>query len=509
MKLQRQRTAKRREKQVTPASRTPAAVGSGSRPDAAFDLRSALDISESLGELLRIRREVDPLIELPGVLRAAAALRPIPAVVFENLRGYPGRRAVGNLFAEHRRFAFMCGFADKEEMSKTSFLAALDHPIAPLLVRSAPCQENIVMGQVPVERYIPPTHGALKVQRKYYQMLVFLKHPKTGVMNLALNRSCIQPDGRISINIQWEQHGGLFLKEAVEMGKPLPVALCIGVSPAAYLAAVSKLPYGVSEIEFAGGILGRPVEMVKCKTVDLEVPAAAEFVVEGEIRPPYTRGADGPWPEYLGYLGMEIHPPIVDVTCLTHRNNPVENLIIPGLSPHMLGMGSQAQFYRFLRSIFGEFVVDTHLLPRTNGHVGIVKIRKTELHHEGLQMNVALSAFASLFYLDKVIMVDEDINIYDLLEVEWACATRCDPAEQLHVLPKAKTNRVNPIAGIHEPEGEPITKAKLVIDATIPWKMRGAQKAEGINFFTRSEWPRLDLADYLEAQDRELFLGRK
>src|SRR5262245_44814701 len=127
MRSQRQRTAKRREKQASLASRTPAAVGSGSRPDAASDLRSALDISGSLGELLRIRREVDPLIELPGVLRAAAALRPIPAVVFENLRGYPGRRAVGNLFAEHRRFAFMCGFADKEEMSKSSFLAALDH----------------------------------------------------------------------------------------------------------------------------------------------------------------------------------------------------------------------------------------------------------------------------------------------------------------------------------------------------------------------------------------------
>ena len=507
MKLHRRQTAKRSKEPVRIANRTEA-VGSAAPSGAATDLRAALEIADSLGELLRIRREVDPLIELPGVLRAAAALRPIPAVVFENLRGYPSRRAVGNLFAEHRRFALMCGLADQEEMTKTSFLAALDHPIPPVLVRSAACQENIVTGPVAVEQYIPPTHGALKVERKYYQMLVFLKHPKTGAINLALNRSCIQADGRISINIQWEQHGGIFLKEAMELGKPLPVALCIGVSPAVYLAAVSKLPYGTSEIEFAGGILSRPVEMVQCKTVGLEVPAAAEFVVEGEIRPPYARGADGPWPEYLGYLGMEIHPPIVDVTCLTHRNDPLENMIIPGLSPHMLGMGSQAQFFRFLRSIFGEFIVDTHLLPRTNGHVAIVKVRKSELHHEGLQINAALSAFACLFYLDKVIMVDEDINIYDLLEVEWACATRCDPAEQVHILPKAKTNRVNPIAGIHEPEGEPITKAKLIVDATIPWKMRAVKKAEGINFFTRSEWPRLDLADYLEAEDRALFLKR-
>ena len=136
MKLHRRQTAKRSKEPVRIANRTEAG-GSAARSGAATDLRAALEIADSLGELLRIRREVDPLIELPGVLRAAAALRPIPAVVFENLRGYPNRRAVGNLFAEHRRFALMCGLADQEEMTKTSFLAALDQPIAPVLVRSA------------------------------------------------------------------------------------------------------------------------------------------------------------------------------------------------------------------------------------------------------------------------------------------------------------------------------------------------------------------------------------
>jgi 2,5-furandicarboxylate decarboxylase 1 len=477
--------------------------------EAAQDLRGALDVAASLGQLVRVRREVDPLIEVPAVLHSASFRKPIPAVLFENVRGYPGRRVVGNLFAEHRRFSMMCGFAENEEVTKLSYLAALDHPIASVLVQSAPCQDNIVNGPVVVEQHIPPTHGALKVKRKYYQMAIFLKHPETGAPNVAINRACVQEDGRITINIQWEQHSGIYLKAAIESGRPLPVALCIGVPPAVYLAAVSKLPYGTSEIDFAGGILGRPVEMVKCKTVDLEVPAAAEMVVEGEIRPPWERGNDGPWPEYLGYLGMEIHPPIVDVTCLTYRNDPIENILIPGCAPHMLGMGTQAQFYRFLRSIFGEFVVDTHLLPRTNGHVAMVKIHKSELHHEGLQMNVALSAFGFLNYLDKVIMVDEDVNIYDFTEVEWACTTRCDPAEQVHILPRARTNRVNPIAGIHEPNQEPITKAKLVIDATIPWKIRNVKKGDGVSFFTRSEWPKVDFADYLEAEDRNHFIGRK
>lgn len=476
--------------------------------EAARDIRRALEITDKLGELVRVRREVDPLIEIPAVLRAAASVKPIPAVLFENVRGYPGRGVVGNLFAEHRRFSLMCGFAADEELTKASFLDALDRPIPTVRVRTAPCQEKIVLGPVSVEQHIPPTHGALKVDRKYYQMAIFLKHPRTGAVNLAVNRACLQPDGRLTINIQWDQQSGLYLQQAVELGQSLPVALCISVPPAVYLAAVTKLPYGVAETEFAGGILNSPVEMVKCKTVDLEVPADAEMVVEGEIRPPYERGNDGPWPEYLGYLGMEIHPPIVDVTCLTYRSDPVENILIPGLAPHMLGIGTQAQFYRFLHSIFGEFVVDTHLLPRVAGHLGIIKVRKSEIQHEGLQMNVALAAFGALNYLDKVIVVDEDVNIYDFTEVEWACTTRCDPGEQLHVLPNARTNRVNPISGIHEPLNEPVTKAKLVVDATIPWKFRDIKKGKNIGFFTRSEWPVVEFTDYLAAEDRGRFLGR-
>ena len=476
---------------------------------AAFDIRDALEVTSAAGELVTIQREVDPLIEIPAVLRACASLKPIPAVLFEKVRRYPGKRVVGNLFAEHHRFCRMCGFAEKEEVTKFSYLEALDNPIAPLVVDSGPCHEKVIPAPVRVEEHVPPTHGALKVRRKYYQPVVFLKHPKTGVVNVALYRACIQPDGRLTINIRWDQHGGLYLKQAMELGQPLPIAMCIGVPPAVYLAAVCKLPYGYPETGFAGGILRRPLAMVKCKTVDLEVPATSEIVIEGEIRPPYERGDDGPWPEYVGYLGMEVHPPIVDVTCLSYRDNFVENLLIPASAPHMLGIGTHAEFYRFLHSVFGEFVVDTHFVPRIFTHSAIIKVRKTEPHHEGLQMNVALAAFGFTKDLDKVTIVDEDVNLYDLNDVEWAIATRCDPAKQVHVLPEARTHQNNPIAGVREVFDEPITKAKLVIDATIPWKLRQVQKSEGLTFFTRSEWPPVKLTDYFEPPDRERFLGRK
>lgn len=475
----------------------------------ALDFRSAIEIADSMGELVRIKREVDPLIEIPAVLRACGRLKPVPAILFDNVLGYAQTRVVGNLFSDEHRFFRMCGFTENEKVSKFSFLDALENPIEPVVLNSGPCQENVIYSPVAVEDHIPPTHGALMVTRKYYQPVVFLKHPQTGVVNMSIYRACIQPDGRLTSNIRWDQHGGLYLKRAMELGRSLPIAMCIGVPPAVYLAAVSKLPYGYTEPGFAGGILGKPLEMVKCKTVDLEVPATAEIVVEGEIRPPYERGDDGPWPEYLGYLGMEVHPPIVDVTCLTYRNNFVENMLVPGSAPHMLAIGTLAEFYRFLRLIFGEFVVDSTFAPRTSGHSGIIKVRKTEAHHEGLQMNVALAAFGFSNSLDKVTVVDDDININDLAEVEWAMATRCDPAKQVHILPNARTHQNNPIAGVQEVFDEPICKAKLVIDATIPWRLRQVQKGKGITFFTKSEWPKANLSDYLEPNDRERFRERQ
>ena len=409
------------------AERSPKGSGKGKGVGPALHLRQAIDIAGAIEGVVHVKREVDPLIEVPNVMRAMGSIKPVPAVIFDNVKGYPGKRIVGNLFAERRRFSEMCGFPEEREMTKFGFLNALDNPILPVTVKSGACQETVIQGPVEVEKHIPPTHGALKVTRRYYQPTVFIKHPKTGALNVSLYRACIQPDGRITINIRWDQHGGLYLKQAIELGQPLQLALCLGVPPAVYMAAVTKLPYGCEEMGFAGGVFGQPAEMIPCKTIDVEVPASSEFVIEGEIRPPYARGDDGPWPEYLNYLGMEIHPPIMDVTCVTHRNNPILNMQIPGSVPHMLGVGTGAQVFRFLRSIFGEFIVDTHLLPRSSFHNLVVKVDKSEAHHEGLQMNVALAAFGLTNYMDKVTVVDKDINIYDLYEVEWAMITRCNP----------------------------------------------------------------------------------
>jgi 2,5-furandicarboxylate decarboxylase 1 len=321
-------------------------------------------------------------------------------------------------------------------------------------------------------------------------------------------RVTLQPGGQVSVNLRVTQHGGMHLQVAKEMGVPLQVALCLGVHPAVYEAATSELPYGYDEVGLAGALVGEPVEMVKAETIDMQVPAYAEVVIEGEIRPPYKLGNEGPWPEYLGYLGMNINPPLMDITAITFRNQPIVPLFVPGAIPNVVSIGNEAQLLRTLRSFAGEFVLDAAFTHGARRHHAIIKVRKTHPHHEGYQLNVAMAAFAhgSSTALDQVTIVDEDIDIRNYREVDWAVSTRCNFAKQVHILPEARSHQNNPIAGVRELSEEPIITGKMIVDATIPWAYRVAEKSPGITFFTRSSWPEVELGTYLEANDKKRWL---
>jgi 2,5-furandicarboxylate decarboxylase 1 len=277
----------------------------------------------------------------------------------------------------------------------------------------------------------------------------------------------------------------------------------IGVEPAIYVTANAKLPYGYDELACAGALRREPVEVVKCKSIDLEVPAHAEVVIEGEFRPPFDLGEEGPWPEYLRYLGMPIQPPIMHITAITYRRDPINVVFIPGTGggEASFGLANQAQFLRVLKDFAGDFVLDAFLTPSSAFHQGVIKVRKTEAHHEGLQINVALAAFHFSPYLDAVTLVDEDINIYDLADVDWAICSRCNPGRQFHILPEGRSHQINPIVGVRELSGGVIGKAKLIIDATIPWEYKVREVSPGITFFTRSRWSDVDLAEYVNGDN--------
>lgn len=479
-------------------------AGSSGGVDAVADYRSGIEQARRHGELLTVTREVDPHLEMCAVAAAFRGFPTRPVLMFEQMRGYPGQRAVFNTFGDRTRFSRLLGFPGQAGVDKVNYLDALARPIPPVVVEEAPCQENVITEDIDISRLFPPIHGAAHVSSLYYQPVTTSRNPLTGTKNTAVYRCAVQGPRRLSVNGRWDQHTGYLLSSSKRQDSSMPIALCIGAHPAVYVAAVTKMGFGEDELGFAGGILGRPVELVKCKTIDLEVPATAEIVIEGEFRSPFELGSEGPWPEYLGYLGMETHPPIMDITAVTFRNDPIVHYQIPGGTPHMLGIGTQASLLRYLRNIAGEFVVDATIVPVTRMHHLIIKVRKTEAHHEGLQMNVALGAFGFLNAIDLVTLVDEDIDITNAAQVEWAVATRCEPTEQVHILSHARSQQVNPMVSAREISGKALTKGKWIIDATKPWQYREIEKGPGIGIFSRSEWPEVDLSEYVghEAVER-------
>ena len=388
-------------------------------------------------------------------------------------------------------------------------MSDLYHEVQDEFRHSGVCKEKTHHAPCDVGKIIFTTRGASQSNHYYYQPVVFTKHPVTGAVNVGQYRVSRSSPVRVPVNLRMTQHGGLHLQAAKEQGVPLQVAICIGVPPALYVAASSQQSYGYEELGFAGALLREPLEMVKAESVDLDVPAWAEVVIEGEIRPPYALGSEGPWPEYLGYLGMNIHPPLMDVTAVTRRDNPINVVFTPGSIPEMVPIATEAQLLRHLRTLAGEFVLDAALTPGARRHHAAIKVKKSHPHHEGYQINVALEAFGfgSASALDTVTLVDEDVDIRDYRQLDWAVATRCNPARQVHILPEARCHQNNPIAGVRELLHEPITKAKMIVDATIPWAYKTAEVAPGITFFTKSSWPDVALGDYLEREDRKRWLA--
>lgn len=304
-----------------------------------LDFREALQISDEMGELVRIKKPVDPYLEVPSVIRALGGLPQVPAVLFENIKTFPKFRVCSTIFARSNRMSKFLGLGPGEATNKVSYLHALDHSISPITVQKGPCKENIIREKIDVGKLIPPTRGTKQVEHMYYPPVVITQNANTGETNVGIYRSAIQGRDELTTNLRWDRHAGLQLSVAKAQRRTFPVALCIGVHPAIYVAAMTKMSYGQNEIGFAGALMGRPVEMVPCETIDLFVPARSEIVIEGEIDSPPKLGSEGPWPEYLGYLGMNIHPPVMKVKAITYRNDPINNIVHYGGGASFLGNG--------------------------------------------------------------------------------------------------------------------------------------------------------------------------
>jgi 2,5-furandicarboxylate decarboxylase 1 len=427
------------------------------------DMRAYMRRLEEAGQLVCVHKEVSPDLEL-GLICRELADRNGPAALFENVTGSPLPVLV-NLFGTRERAAMALEIPESELLPH--WRKALAAPVPPVVVDGGPCQEVEV--DVDLTRNLPNILWNEGDGGPYITFgLVFAKDPETGRTNMSVYRMQIKGPNKIGMKAQAPKHAGVMFLKAEEMGRPLEIAVAIGADPSLYLASQADVPLGVSEVEVAGALRGAPVEMVRCETVDLEVPATAEIVLEGRIEPG-LREEEGPFGEFMGYFSGAAPRQVVTFTRMYHRRNPIYLATYEGkptLETHVLhALSKEAVYFRQIQEYVCPTVRDVHISYGgcTIAHV-YVSIKQQAA---GQAKNVALELLKS-HLVKLVVVVDEDVDVRNPTEVEWAIATRMQADRDVIILPGMAGLHLDPSQPNH-PSG---LGAKMLIDATMEFGKR-------------------------------------
>lgn len=452
------------------------------------DLRDFIDLLEKRGELKRISQEIDPYLEMTEIadrtLRAEG-----PALLFENPKGYD-IPVLANLFGTPKRVAMGMGQEDVSELREVGkLLAFLKEPEPPKgikealgqipvfkqvlnmpakEVKKAPCQQVILQGddvdltKFPIQHCWPGDAAPLITWG-----LTVTKGPHKKRQNLGIYRQ--QLLGKNKIIMRWLSHrgGALDFQEWCKEhpGEPYPVSVALGADPATILGAVTPVPDTLSEYAFAGLLRGSKTEVVKSISNDLQVPASAEIVLEGHIMPG-EMAPEGPYGDHTGYYNEVDDFPVMTVTHITHRKDPIYHSTFTGRPPDepaILGVALNEVFVPILQKQFPE-IVDFYLPPEGCSYrMAVVTMKKQYPGHAKRVMMGVWSFLRQFMYTKFVIVCDDDINARDWNDVIWAITTRMDPARDTTLIENTPIDYLDfasPVSGLG---------SKMGMDATNKW----------------------------------------
>ena len=452
------------------------------------DLRDFIKLLEKRGELKRIKQEIDPKLEMTEIcdrtLRAGG-----PALIFENPKG-SDIPVLGNLFGTPERVALGMGeesVAALREVGK--LLAMLKEPeppkgmkdaweklpvfkqvlnMSPKVVKKADCQSHVIEGdevdlsKLPIQTCWPEDAGPLITWA-----LVVTKGPNKERQNLGIYRQ--QLIAKNKVIMRWLAHrgGALDFKEWKEShpGEVFPVSVALGADPATILGAVTPVPDSLSEYAFAGLLRGDKTEVVKCIGNDLQVPASAEFVLEGYIHPD-EMADEGPFGDHTGYYNEVDSFPVFTIERITHRTNPIYHSTYTGRPPDepaILGVALNEVFVPILQKQFPE-IVDFYLPPEGCSYrVAVVSMKKQYAGHAKRVMLGVWSFLRQFMYTKFVIVTDDDVNVRDWNDVIWAMTTRMDPGRDTTIIDNTPIDYLDfasPVSGLG---------SKIGFDATNKW----------------------------------------
>jgi UbiD family decarboxylase len=449
----------------------------------AQDLRSFLELIKRTrpADFQIVSRPVDPAYEITAVVaKLEKEGRRRPVLLFENVKGsaFP---VLTNLHASRSRLAAAINAAP-EQMLPT-YLRAMERPVAPRVVTTGPVKEVVRRGGDVDLALLPQiVHHDRDAGPYLTAAISFARDPASGTWNCAYNRLMIQGRDRSSIHLTLGKHLWEFHKIAEARGEPLPVAFAIGVHPAIALGALAIGSIDEDERAIMGALLGEPLELVKCETSGVLVPAHAELVLEGEILPE-ARVAEGPFGEFTGYSLGERQREIVRYTAITHRRDAMFQDITVAHLDHMLlsTIPMEANLYRAVRAMVPSVKAVRVPGPFTC-YVSI------EQRLVGQAKNAIMAVFGADLYMKRVVVVDHDVDVFDDRQVNWALATRCQPDRDITIVTNARGSDLDPSTR------EDGYTAKWGVDATAKPSLAAYTPRHRV---PPEVWQRLRLEDYL------------
>ncbi|MBI2952987.1 MAG: UbiD family decarboxylase [Chloroflexi bacterium] len=450
------------------------------------DIREFIRVLEENGKLVRFKREINKDTELMPLVRWQ--FRGLPdkdrkAFLFENVtdakgKKYDGGVLVGSHAASRDIYALAMATRSESNDIVKKWEHAQFHPIKPVIVEYGPVQEEVHIGENLLEHgglgefAIPISTPGFDNAPYFSAGNYITKDPDTGIGNVGNYRTMVKAPARMSVSGRMPQHIRQHWRKYKERGMPMPVAAVIAPTPNVGLVAVTKVPFGIDELHVAGAIAGEPIEVVKCKTIDLEVPATAEIVIEGEV-PTDSLEREGPFGEFTGYMGMGSPNIYVNVKCITHRKHPIWNAYMsqfpPSESSLMTQIGVEAIHYKLLKYDLGlDSVVDVGYHLESGGRTLCVVSMKNATTPQVWQALYGVCS-RTTNYCKIIIAVDDDIDPRDMDSVMWALCYRMQPHRDINVA-QGKTASLDPSAMPQDEMGlERPRTSSLLVDATRKW----------------------------------------
>jgi len=438
------------------------------------NLQTYLAALDAAGKLHHIKAQVDPGWEVGAITREVFARygwADRQALYFEKVGSSDYPLVVGAIGGSPSIYAMAMG-VDEDHIAE-AWEKAQREPLDPVRVETGLCKEVIACDAEVDITILPNSVWTPELDPGPFITagLVITRDPESGARNVGTYRLQVKGPRKLGVYMGPAQHGSRHVRKYQALKQDMPVAIALGADPAVVLCSATKFGYGTDEFKVAGGLRGEPLPVVKAETVDLEVPADAEIVLEGVIHPD-VREEEGPFGEYTGYLGVGGLSPVIELHCMTRRRKPVYHAFLSQMPPSesscIRSLGRAASLFRHLKGVLGFPVTDVHL-PESGGANGSIVVAMRKEYPQ----QVRELAYATWGYMNKegkvLTVVDDDIDIRNPFEVDWAVAFRVQPDRDVLIASDVVAMGLDPsIVPVDVPQHDPRRRvgSKMLVDAT-------------------------------------------